>query len=162
VDPAGRLLADSAALGPRLPAPPAAAAAARYAEPPPRARSRLLYRLGAALYRIYEHVDEAFSPPEVPAGPDVFYAPGRPLLGREVQEALAGRYGAATRTTRGGQRSLTLYSALPVASGGKVVGAVLVTQSTYRILRQLYEVRLDVFRIFLGSLAAAALLSLFL
>jgi len=39
-------------------------------------------------------------------------------------------------------------------------GAVLVSQSTYRILRDLYELRLRVFEIFLVSVAAAVALSL--
>lgn len=46
--------------------------------------------------------------------------------------------------------------------GGRVVGAVLVSQSTVRILRELDQVRLDVFKVFLGSVAVAAVLSLLL
>lgn len=172
VDQEGRLLADSALLGPRRGAvavdpgasryASAAEEAARPAETRTReARSRLLYRLGAGLYRTYGRFVQSFSPPAVPMGDDVFYHPGRPLLGTEVREALAGRYGATTRQSGGGQRSLTLYSAIPVRTDGRVVGAVLVSQSTYRILLDLYEVRLDVFRIFLVSMAAAALLSLY-
>ena len=42
----------------------------------------------------------------------------QPASWPEVQAALAGRYGSATRLTRGGQRSVTLYSALPIRSGG--------------------------------------------
>jgi two-component system sensor histidine kinase ChvG len=41
-----------------------------------------------------------------------------------------------------------------------VAGAVLVSQSTYRILRDLYELRLRIFEIFLISVAAAVVLSL--
>jgi two-component system sensor histidine kinase ChvG len=43
-----------------------------------------------------------------------------------------------------------------------VQGAVLVSQSTYRILRDLYAIRLDIAKVFLVSLAAAAALSLLL
>lgn len=173
VDRQGRLLADSALLGPRRPATPpdSLSRSEAHPEPEPRgpaeksakeARSRLLYRLGAALYRAYGHFVQSFSPPELPVGDDVFYTPGRPLLGAEIREALAGRYGATTRQSGGGQRSLTLYSSIPIRTGGQVVGAVLVSQSTYRILRDLYEVRLDVFRIFLLSMVAATLISLHL
>ena len=89
------------------------------------------------------------------------YYTGRPLLlGPEVREALAGRYGAATRISSGGQRSVTLYSAIPIMDGERVAGAVLASQSTWRILRDLYELRLDVFRVFLLSVAAAVAISL--
>ena len=77
----------------------------------------------------------------------------------EVRDALAGRYGAATRATPG-QRSLTLSSAVPVKHGGRVTGAVVVSQSTYRILQALYEVRLRLFEIVLLSMAVAAVLTL--
>ena len=40
------------------------------------------------------------------------------------------------RKSRGGQRSLTLYSAIPVRSGRQVVGAVLVSGTTLRILAE--------------------------
>lgn len=88
-----------------------------------------------------------------------FYA-GRPeLVGSEVRAALQGRYGAATRIS-GGQRSVTLYAAIPVRADHRVIGAVLASQSTYGILQALYAVRLDVFKVLLAALAAAAVLSL--
>jgi two-component system sensor histidine kinase ChvG len=78
-----------------------------------------------------------------------------------VEAALAGRYGAATRRTPS-QRSVTLYSAIPVhGTGGDVVGAVQVSQSTLRLLRDLYQVRLAIFEAFLVSVAVAVVLSLF-
>jgi two-component system sensor histidine kinase ChvG len=58
--------------------------------------------------------------------------------------------------------SVTLHSAIPVRTGGQVVGAVLVSQSTVRILRELDQVRLDVLKVFLGSVVVAAVLSLLL
>lgn len=82
------------------------------------------------------------------------------LLGPEVSAALEGRYGAATRVSSG-QRSLTLYSALPVRDATRdVVGAVLVSQSTARLLSSLWALRLDLFRVFLASVALAGVLSL--
>ncbi len=120
-----------------------------------------LYRLFSAPYRIWKRFFSAPSPTLSSA--DYYAASGSVLLGSEVKDALAGRYGAATRVSSGGQVSVTLYSAVPVyAPNDSVVGAVLLSQSTYRILRDLYAIRLDIARIFLGSLAAAAALSLLL
>jgi two-component system sensor histidine kinase ChvG len=104
----------------------------------------------------------------------------QPASWPEVQAALAGRYGSATRLTRGGQRSVTLYSALPIRSGasgasgassassasgassafgGKVTGVVLVSQSTYRLLQAIYDVRLRIVEVVIGSMLVAALLT---
>lgn len=91
------------------------------------------------------------------------YYSGRNMLeGREVQAALSGRYGATTRISRGGQRSITMYSAIPVESDGRVIGVVLVSQSTYRILQNLYQIRLEILKIFLICLAAACIISFIL
>ena len=81
------------------------------------------------------------------------------LNGQEIKDALAGQYGAVTRVTAG-QQSLTLYSAIPIADRGRVAGAVLVSQSTFRMLSDLYVLRLDIFRLFLWSVATAIVLSL--
>ena len=48
-------------------------------------------------------------------------------------------------------------SALLVWDGLRVKGVILVSQSTYRILRDLYELLVQVFAIFLASLGAAEL-----
>lgn len=168
VDRQGRLLADSARLVPPREAPRAPSRSSRsrvdeYAsESAPRTRENPLYRLGAWLYRTPQRIDRLFGPPEPPREAESFYSPNGPLLGPEIRAALAGRYGATTRPTLG-QRSVTLYSAIPVRRGGRgdqIGGAVLVSQSTYRILRALYDVRLDVFRVVLASVVAAAVLSL--
>ncbi|HVE70320.1 MAG TPA: ATP-binding protein [Thermoanaerobaculia bacterium] len=78
-----------------------------------------------------------------------------------VNRALQGRY-AATLQESSGQRSLTLYSVLPIRDGanGPVAGAVIVSQSTSRILTALWRVRLHVFRVFVISVVAAAILSM--
>ncbi len=156
--PGGTLLADSAALGPRR--APVTAEPSRYdSTAPAGARQRLIYRLGAWLYNQPQRVKAVLGAPQ-PEPAETFYDhPGQPLLGVEVRAALAGRYGATTRRTRG-QRSLTLYSAIPVRDQDQVVGAVLVSQSTYRLLGALYEVRLGIFRVFLASVAAAIVLTL--
>jgi two-component system sensor histidine kinase ChvG len=160
VDVTGRVVADSSLPGP--PKPPAARSprerlAARDAPSPPARESRL-YRLGALLYRV---VDTLLS--DTPAADKWDYTPRQESfpLGPEVRAALAGRYGAATRPSGPGQRSLTLAIAIPVrAAGGQVVGAVAVSQSTLRILAALVEVRLGIFKVILASVAAAVVLSL--
>ena len=147
----GQLLADSARFGPPAPRPNP------YAEIPD-PRRRVLYRLGTYAVRIREWAAGAprrwfgrgRSEPTVSAD-----AAGPPP---EVRVALTGRYGAASRRTPG-QRSLTLNSAMPVKQGDQVTGAVVVSQSTFRILQALYDVRLRLFQIVLLSMAAAALLT---
>jgi two-component system sensor histidine kinase ChvG len=85
-------------------------------------------------------------------------ATGDHLAGSEVRAALAGRCGAASRIY-GGQRSVPLYSAVPIHSDGRVVGAVVVSRSTLGILQTLYGLRLRVFAVFGASLLLAVLLS---
>lgn len=120
-------------------------------------RDRPLYRLGNFVYRVYAHF---FLPPETRLGKSVEGDPTR-IATPEVQLALAGSYGSATRIS-GSQRSVTLQSALPILAGGKVIGAVLVTKSTGQILGTLYELRLETFEVVVWSLLAAVALSLFL
>lgn len=163
VDVDGRLLADSARLGPRADN----AAMSRVGDPfgldrsageaPTPAEETFLYRLASFPVRLWRRWAR---PPRPPLETDDFYAGADMLRGQEVLAALGGRYGAATRISTSGQRSVTLYSAIPVFSAGRVSGAVLASQSTYRILVDLYELRLDVFVLFLGSVTAAAALSL--
>jgi two-component system sensor histidine kinase ChvG len=80
------------------------------------------------------------------------------LLGREVRDALAGRYGAVTRIIAG-QPSVTLYSAIPILKKDEIIGAVLVSQSTSGVLDNLVEVRLAIFKVFLISVGVAVVLS---
>ncbi len=167
VDREGRLLADSSRLGPRsdeiagpgqgLEAPAAAGQPARQETVP--AQQRSLYLLATYPVRLYRRL---FRAPEPPFELAEFYINTDILWGPEIREALAGGYGAMTRISSGGQRSVTLYSAVPIRRDGRVIGAVLVSQSTYRILRDLYELRLEIFTVFLLSLAVAVVLSLLL
>ncbi len=171
VDPEGRLLADSSRLGrsqaspapgepvpsPSSTAPVAAPAAPARNTPSRDAETLPLYRLASFPIRLARRL---FAPPEPPYESGEFYSGAATLLGEELRAALAGGYGAATRISAGGQRSVTLYSAVPVMDREKVAGVVLVSQSTYRILRDLYELRLRVFEIFLVSIGAAVALSL--
>lgn len=151
----GKVLSDSALLGPRRIEDASISSSA--ADSPPPSRDNLLYKVGAFAYRLYQRAAGG-SAPDVVRGE----APARPAIAPELEAALAGRYGAATRPSGDGYASMTLTSAIPVRSGGRVVGAVLVSQSTLRILRSLGVVRLAIFKIFLGSVAVAAILSLLL
>ena len=154
----GRLLADSA----RAATDGSDSAAERYARAADRdVRARALYRLGAWLERLRMAAGQALRQAFVGDLQEEAARETVRTIPAEVQEALVGRYGAATRVTPG-QRSLTLNSAVPVRSGGRVVGAVVVSQSTYRILGALYAVRLRVFQIVIASVLAAALLTAFM
>jgi len=148
VDPEGRLLADSARLGPRR------EPGQRTTPQPTAAKESFLYRLGSLPFRLL-HKLHAPTAPE----PGDLYDRNDRLLGPEVRAALSGRYGATTRVSSGPSPKVTLYSAIPIRTGGHVDGAVLVSQSTYRIRRALYAVRLGIFKIFLASLLAALILS---
>ena len=159
--PGPTLLADTARLGPRP--SPAAPESSSPAVPEAReTRDSLVYRGGAAAYRIWRRITG--EDPPARESPEVDRTSPLP----EVRAALAGRYGAATRLTPGDPRVVTLHSAIPVrgdvSRGGRgareVIGAVLVSQSTYRILGSLIEVRYDIFKVFLLSMAAAVILSL--
>ena len=150
LDAEGRLLADSSLLGPRR--EPGDDAGAEL----PGVRSRWLYRLGAGIFRLHDRFFGGSASESVSRD---FYSPDAPFQGAEVKAALAGRYGAATRISPG-QRSVTLYSAIPVRRGGAVVGVALVSQSTLRLLQDLYEVRLAIFQVFLASVVVAVVLSL--
>lgn len=184
VDAEGRLLADSAGPAPReagaAQGPSSAGRLASGSAPAParqqKANETLSYRVFTAplsfIRRIAQAPSESFNTAE-------FYSGQDKLLGPEVRSALAGRYGAATRLSTGGQVSVQLYSAIPIegpiaADGGApdggaasevggrrpVVGAVLVSRSTYGILVRLYRLRLDIIRVFMYSLAASAALSI--
>ncbi len=144
-----RLLADSSRLGPRR----ASAPDAEKAEA--EGRESWIYRLGARLYGAVTF----FLPPEAPLQDSDLYATAERLDGEEIRKALAGRYGATTRLSPT-TRSVTLYSAIPIRSDGEVVGVVLVSKSTFQSLRARYELRLSTFKVILGSVAAAVVLSL--
>ena len=153
VDRDGLLVADSARLGPRRESDDGEPTDARGEE----SRRSWLYRLGSLPFRLLRRLGEN---PTVPLR-DAYDDQGA-LRGPEIERALDGRYGATTRLVPGdGRSTVTLYSAIPVRDrDGKVVGAVLVSQSTARILGTLDEVRIGVFQVFLASLAAAVILSL--
>ena len=122
------------------------------------ARARTLYRVGAWLARARRSAETIAGKVPVVTRRDSTIEIASSEPPPEVRAALAGRYGAATRPTQE-QRSLTLTSAVPVKRGDTVIGAVLVSQSTMRVLQALYDVRLRIFEVVLASLLAAALLT---
>jgi two-component system sensor histidine kinase ChvG len=147
VDRTTTVLADSASMPARIKPP-----AGDDYESSPSSRRSLLYRFGAAAWR---SVRPIVRKSEGKPGDD-------PTPRNVLQRALEGRY-AATVQESAGQRSLTLYSVLPIREGGPngpVSGAVIVSQSTSRILAALWRVRLHAFRVFVVSVLAAAVLSL--
>jgi two-component system, OmpR family, sensor histidine kinase ChvG len=121
-------------------------------------RRRILYRIGAAIAHLRQRLgglSRALSrPDQLERSSDR----GSGTLAPELRLALEGRYGAATRQTPG-QRSLTLFSAVPVRDGDAVIGAVVVSQSTFRVLQAVYDVRLRIFEVVVASLVAAAMLT---
>jgi len=121
----------------------------------------VIYRIGALPTRTYKTLSGYIKPPQTPTEISEYYS-GRDILdGPEIISALNGRYGAATRISQG-QKSVTLYSAIPVFRKDKVIGAVLVSRSTFSILSDLYQLRLDIAIIFLFSVGAAIILSILL
>jgi two-component system sensor histidine kinase ChvG len=154
VDRNGAVVADSALLGPRREPEESAGPPATT----PEAKS-LLYRIGSLPFRLFRGAQTEPSTPTEAAAQET--DDGRELGDRpEVRAALEGRYGAATRINPEPRRSVTLHIAIPVRIDGTVEGAVLVSQSTGRILQALDAVRLDAFKVFLFSLGAAVVLSL--
>ena len=121
-------------------------------------RDSLTYRAGYLLFRVYNRLVAGSNPSEIESRSDV-YPSSQTGVDPEVRQALQGKYGAAWRLSPG-QRSITLYSAVPLRSEGRVVGAVLVSQTTLGVLQGLYRVRVSVFRVVLVSLAVAVVLSL--
>jgi len=125
------------------------------------AKDQLLYRLAVYPLNLFRRL---FFPPAPAYDTGEYYSGKTVLLGPEVQAALEGRYGAATRLSSGGQRSVNLYSAIPIpgATPEEIRGVVLVSRSTYNILLNLYIFRLDIIRIFVFSLVVSLVLSLVL
>jgi two-component system, OmpR family, sensor histidine kinase ChvG len=80
---------------------------------------------------------------------------------REIRQALAGRYGSATRLWSNEGR-VYLFAALPLRQGDKVDGAVYVTRSTREVKLQLLRLRTWLFQLLAATVVAAALLSLLL
>ena len=80
----------------------------------------------------------------------------------EIQAALAGRYGSATRLW-GNQDRVYLFAALPILGANHAVrGVVYVTRSTHDVKLQLYRLRTWMIRLLVATIAVTALLTLLL
>ncbi len=122
------------------------------------ANDTFIYRLFSLPVRIYRKL----RPPSASYSSADFYSGKSIYDGEEIKAAMEGRYGAKTRISGGGQVSVTLYSAMPVLLDEQVTGIVLVSRSTWRILQNLYELRIDLARVFLWSLVFILLVAVFL
>lgn len=89
--------------------------------------------------------------------PDPIDPAGRP----EVQKALRGEYGAATRLWEDGDR-LFLFSALPIQHDGKVQGVVYVTRSTNSVRAAMYRIRSKLLWVLAASVIATTAITMFL
>jgi len=125
----------------------------------PPAEAHWLYRLMSWPVRLWRRW---LGPPTAPPAGADYYAGVDRLAGSEVMAALAGRYGALTRISPSGEASVTLYSALPIQRGDRVAGVVLVSQSTWRILSDLYSLRLAAGQTFAWGIGLALLGTLLL
>ena len=143
ISPLGHIIADSHSLS---------------GAPPPqranRAKRNILYRAGAYLLRPL-HLSRTT---EQPLAAGDYYERSERLLGAEVRSALQGDSGAVERISADHQ-SVTVYVAEPIRVGDDVIGAALASQSTFRILQDLYTVRLGILRIFIISVIVAIILS---
>ncbi len=152
VDRDGEVIADSSALGPRRePDQPAVETAGSSDRENPLYR---IFMLPVKATRMLTGQESAETTPSRPFDE---------LPSSAIQQALEGRYGAATliRPTIG-RDTVELHIAIPIRVDDAVVGAVLVSQSTWRVMKTLYDVRLDVARVVLISLMVAGALSLLL
>ena len=122
------------------------------------ANDTFIYRLFSIPVRIYRKL----RPPAASFTSADFYSGKIIYDGEEVKAAQQGRYGAKTRISGGGQVSVTLYSAMPVMQDDQVIGIVLVSRSTWRILQNLYELRIDLAKVFLWSLLFILVVAVFL
>lgn len=121
-------------------------------------RRSWLYRFGSA---IVGPLTRWMRPPVAPPEPGDYYESAAQLRGPEVLDALRGRVATAKRASPRGHRSLILYVAVPMRSSAGVQGAVLVSESTFPILQDLYAVRLGMLRIVLLSIVVAIALTLY-
>lgn len=122
------------------------------------ANDTFIYKLFSIPIRIYRKL----KPPAASFTSADFYSGKIIYDGEEVKAAQQGRYGAKTRISGGGQISVTLYSAMPVFKDNEVIGIVLISRSTWRILQNLYELRIDLAKVFLWSLVFILIIAVFL
>lgn len=122
------------------------------------ARDSFLYILSVSPINF---IKEILGKPTVPLASGDYFKTGNYLTGSEVRKALAGKYGATARYSSE-QRSIQIYSALPIFEEGEISGIVLISQSTYKLLANLYRIRLDLIKVFFWSVLLSIALSIIL
>lgn len=120
-------------------------------------REDWLYRVGSKLGRPLLRALRGDDPTLVEGDP---FDRSGVFRGPEIESALAGTPIASKRLS-GDQQSVTLYAAAPIRSRTGVAGVILASDQTSGILQDLAFVRLGILRIFLASIVAAAIVSLF-
>jgi len=104
------------------------------------------------------HLLNGESPTHAPEVPRPVELADRP----EVQAALAGHYGSATRLW-GNQERVYLFAALPVLDdAGHVAAVVYVTRSTHDVKVQLFRLRTWLVRVLIATILITALITLLL
>ncbi|MGZ5494833.1 MAG: HAMP domain-containing protein, partial [Thermoanaerobaculia bacterium] len=126
-------------------------------EPVTDAQANWLYRFGAA---VLKKPLRWLRPVTRPLTSSDAYERSDILRGKEVRDALIGLRGMEKRVSSGRENQVTLYAAVPIFRSGSVGGAVVVSQSTDDIRKELHLVRLAIFRIFMISIVLAMILSL--
>lgn len=119
-------------------------------------RSAWLYRIGSWLWDRWRSL--AGRGTSLSTADAIEIAPGR-ISAPEVERAIATGYGAATRLSAAGARSVTLFVAVPARSSGGELRVVLLSQTTGRILQRLYEVRLRIFQVVVISVVVAVVVT---
>ncbi|MBO7637891.1 MAG: HAMP domain-containing protein [Treponema sp.] len=158
LDEKGSLLADSSTLETNVPKLKPQQSRNSKSENQKEASETFVYRLFSLPIRLIRK----FRPPVASYDSADYYSDKQVFDGMEIQQALKGNYGSATRISSGGQRSVTLYSAIPVFIDGNVKGVILVSRSTYSILQDLYELRVDLAKIFIWSMFVVGIIAAFL
>jgi two-component system sensor histidine kinase ChvG len=159
-DPRGIILSDSAIVGLPAPITPDTKEGQEYSDQSNLKGSQNqeqspLYNLGSLPFRFLRTLLGAPESPVNPVDDGPQFNKNPALL-----KALGGTYGAHTTISRA-QRSVTLYSAFPIWDTNKqVLGAVIISRSTYRLLGELYTIRVSIFKIFLVSIGIAAILGI--
>ncbi len=120
-------------------------------------QNNLLYRIGAALLK---RPMQWFRPATRPLTTSEEYERSSILRGPELQSAFQGRTGIEKRVSTSADRTVTLYTAVPVYRHSEVRAAVLVSQTTDQIRSDIHAVRLSMFEVFLASVLVASILTL--
>jgi two-component system sensor histidine kinase ChvG len=120
-------------------------------------KANWLYRAGAA---VLAKPLRWFRPITRPLTSSDAYERSPILRGPELSAAFVGQTGVEKRVSSTTPRFVTLYTALPIYQRGNVIGAVLVSQTTDDILRDLHAIRLSILQIFLASVVVALFLTL--